>query len=236
MKFRIHDWTGGYRALRKEVFLKEKKELGPYKGYIFQISFLHKAYRDGFKIAEVPFHFFDRELGRSKIAPIGYILDVIKFVIVTRIMELKRFIKFLFVGGTGFILQYLVTYVAIVSGAEQFIAAMIGGEIAILSNFMFNNIWTFNDAQKIKQHGGIFRRLVKFNTASLAAIAIQGIAVYFAVSLLGDTLTIFGKTIHTSLIVLFPTIIFLVIPLNYIIYNKIIWKTQYLKKTKTTEV
>ena len=57
MRFWLHDWTGGFRALKKEVFLKEKDELTEFKGYTFQVSFLHKAVRDGFKIAEVPFHF-----------------------------------------------------------------------------------------------------------------------------------------------------------------------------------
>ena len=46
-KFSIHDWTGGYRALKKEVFLKEKPKLDNYSGYIFQISFLHRAVRVG---------------------------------------------------------------------------------------------------------------------------------------------------------------------------------------------
>jgi len=27
MKFSVHDWTGGYRAIKKEVFLKEQNEL-----------------------------------------------------------------------------------------------------------------------------------------------------------------------------------------------------------------
>jgi hypothetical protein len=53
-----------------------------------------------------------------------------------------------------------------------------------------------------------------------------------SVRLLGEMVTIFGYAFHTALIVLFPTIIFLVIPLNYFVYNKIIWKTQYLKNQK----
>jgi hypothetical protein len=40
--------------------------------------------------------------------------------------------------------------------------------------------------------------------------------------------------IKTRILVLFPVIILLVIPLNYIIYNKLIWKTQYLKKDSTS--
>ena len=43
-------------------------------------------------------------------------------------------------------------------------------------------------------------------------------------------------TIHTALAILFPTIILLIIPLNYFIYNKIVWKTQYLKKSKPAEI
>jgi dolichol-phosphate mannosyltransferase len=105
MRFNIHDWTGGFRAIKKEVFLKVKSDMDDFRGYIFQIAFLHKAVRGGFKIAEVPLHFSDRTLGNSKIAPIPYIFDVVKYVIIARIMELKRIIKFLIVGGTGFLVQ-----------------------------------------------------------------------------------------------------------------------------------
>lgn len=235
MRFNIHDWTGGYRAMKKEVFLKEKEELGKYSGYIFQIAFLHKALRDHFIISEVPFHFSDRDLGRSKIAQFGYILDVVKFVLLTRILEFKRFIKFLFVGGTGFIIQYAVTFFCIQWGFEQFLAAMIAGEAAILSNFTLNNMWTFGDTKHIKAQGHFFRRLIKFNTASLASIGLQGLVVFLAVKYLGETTTILGYTNHTALLILFPTILLIVLPMNYFVYNRIIWKTHHLKKHHVTE-
>ena len=96
----IHDWTGGYRLIKKEVFLKEKKELANYNGYIFQISFLHKAVRDGFTVAEVPFHFSDRTLGKSKIASASYIFDVLNYVIRARIYESLHspFLKYAITG------------------------------------------------------------------------------------------------------------------------------------------
>jgi len=233
MKFSIHDWTGGYRALKKEVFLKEHDELKQYSGYIFQISFLYKAVRDKFKIAEVPFHFSDRELGRSKIAPLGYILDVVKFVLWTKIYEYKRFVKFLFVGGTGFIVQFATTYFSITFlGLEhaQFLATAIAAETAILSNFFLNNIWTFKDTASIKQKGGFTRRLVKFNLTSIVSISIQSLMTYLAVIIFGTKINLFGYPVLTALITLFPTIIFIVLPFNYFVYNRIIWKTQYLKK------
>jgi dolichol-phosphate mannosyltransferase len=254
-KFSIHDWTGGYRALKKEVFLKENNKLTNFKGYIFQISFLHIAVRDGFKIAEVPFHFSDRTLGDSKIAPFGYIMDVVKYVLWARMVELKRFIKFLIVGGSGFVIQVITQEGAIAIGIASSIAlalqpsvhslistdiknltdsvgAGIGAEFSILSNYLWNNFWTFEDTRNVKHNSGFFGRLLKFNFFSMASILIQFLAVFIAEKVLGIYVVIAGYTIPVRILILFPAIIFFVIPLNYIIYNKIIWKTQYLNNEK----
>lgn len=257
-KFSIHDWTGGFRALRREVFLKEKDKLTNYRGYIFQISFLHKALRDGFKIGEVPFGMTDRTLGSSKIAPLNYIADVIKYVVFERIKELKRFIKFLIVGTTGFVLQILSQEIVVRSGLALALAHItspiffsitrhhgiiplrdgiggaFGAEAAILSNFMFNNFWTFSDARKLKEKSPFIVRIIKFNLTSILSIFIQASSIWFFVGLLGERLMIANMLIPTRIIVVIPTIVLLVIPLNYLIYNKIIWKTQYLKNAKTT--
>ena len=243
MRFWLHDWTGGFRALRKEVFLKEKDELTEFKGYTFQVSFLHKVIRDGFKIGEVPFHFGERNIGDSKIAPMSYIANLLRYVIIARIIELKRIIKFLIVGGTGFLVQVLTQEIfarAIFTSLEtesirDGLSAGFGAEAAILSNFMFNNFWTFKDTKKIKENSTFFVRLIKFNLASFMSIAIQSLSVYVFVNLLGENLHIFDFTIKTRLAVLIPTIIFLVVPLNYLIYNRIIWKTQYLKNESSNK-
>ncbi len=87
-RFSIHDWTGGYRAIRKEVILKEKNKAKMYTGYTFNVAFLHKAVQDGFKIAEVPFHATDRVLGHSKITPVQYIINLMQYVIGARMKEL----------------------------------------------------------------------------------------------------------------------------------------------------
>lgn len=260
MRFSIHDWTGGYRALRKEVFLKEKDELTSFKGYTFQVSFLHKALQDKFKVAEVPINFTDRTLGRSKIAPKEYIVELLTYVISARIQELKRFIKFLIVGTTGFIIQIIAQELSIRLGIAYGIslflspiifaltnhhgvvalrdaaAGGIGAETAILANFLLNNFWTFRDTAKIKDRSPFIVRLLKFNFTSLGAILIQASSIWIFVSLLGSNLTLFSYTIPTRIAVVIPTIIFLIIPLNYLIYNKIIWKTQHLKNEKSTSI
>lgn len=229
MRFAIHDWTGGYRALRKEVFLKEKNELNNFSGYIFQISFLHKALRDGFKVAEVPFHFSDRIHGSSKIASFSYILEVVKYVLTARYRELERFIKFLVVGGTGFIVQLIAQEESVKLGVPHPTGVAIGAESAIISNFLFNNFWTFSDTKHLKQQDNFFLRIIKFNITSIGAIIVQYFADSIAELIFGPTLHFGSISVPTRIIILFPTIIFLVIPLNYVIYNKIIWKTQYLK-------
>jgi dolichol-phosphate mannosyltransferase len=195
---------------------------------------LHDVIKLGAKITEVPIIFYERKRGSSKITSKD-MFDSLYVVLRLRFDDSKRFIKFLFVGGTGFILQYIVTYAVIIFGTQQFIAAMIAGEFAIISNFLLNNLWTFKDTEKVKQHGNFFQRFLKFNAASLASIGIQGVAAYVSVKFLGEMIVLFGHPVHTSLVILFPTIIFLVIPLNYFIYNKLIWKTQYLHKKKTVQ-
>lgn len=229
-KFSLHDWTGGFRAIKKNVFLKVAPEMQGYNGYIFQIAFLHKVMRYGFKIAEVPLHFSDRKLGNSKIAPLDYILDILKFVIVARILELKRFIKFLFVGGTGFLIQLFTQEGSVVLGASHSTAVAIGAEFAILSNFLLNNFWTFSDTSIIKGRGKFHVRLLKFNLASVGAILLQTLAYVFAERVFGPQVKLLSYNLPTRIVFLFPTIIILVIPLNYFIYNKIIWKTHHLKK------
>ena len=255
-RFGVHDWTGGFRALKKEVFIKEKEKVMSYQGYTFQVAFLFNALMDGYKVGEVPFHFSDRTLGNSKIVPLEYIINLLTYVIIARIKELQRFIKFLFVGGTGFIVQvisqelsfrlglglalasafYAVqsAHPANLNAAAQGVAAGIGAEAAILSNFFLNNFWTFSDTNKLKESSLFIVRLVKFNLASLLSILIQGVAVGLGVIILGNSLSLFGFSFPTRILILFPTIIFLVIPLNYFIYNKFIWKTHHLKNGKTS--
>jgi putative flippase GtrA len=168
-------------------------------------------------------------LGSSKIAPAEYIYNALKYVITERIKELQRFIKFLFVGGTGFFVQVISQEAAVFIGISHVIAAGVGAEAAILSNFLFNHFWTFQDTRQLKDNTSFFGKLIKFNIASFASVIIQIIAVWLGEHFLGIQVRILSFSIPTRILILFPTIILLVIPLNYIIYNKIIWKTHRLK-------
>ncbi len=216
-KFSIHDWTGGYRALRKEVFLKEKDKLTNYRGYIFQISFLHKAVRDGFKIAEVPFHFSDRTLGNSKIAPFGYILDVVAYVVFSRMKELifGKFGKFLVVGGIGFainaaILRILVEY----ANWHPAPANLVGGAFAIFSNYNFNNLWTFSDRGSRDISSYFFKMLGFYLSSGIGVVLIQTGTIFVLTHFLGQA--------HYFIYFLIGTFFLLI--WNFTMYSKVIWK------------
>ena len=216
-KFSVHDWTGGYRALKKEVFLKEKPRLTNFRGYIFQISFLHKAVRDGFKIGEVPFHFSDRTLGSSKIAPLGYILDVVEYVVISRIKELifGKFGKFLVVGGLGFVINAGL-YEALVRNTNLPLAVsnLIAAQFAIFSNFNFNNAWTFK-TQKANSIFSYFRKMIGFfTTSNIGVILIQS-----GIIQLGDVL--YGEKYYR---IYFLIGTFFLLIWNFTMYSKIIWK------------
>ena len=228
LNFAIHDMTSGFKLTKTSFLNRIDLDHLLSQNFSYKVQILHDLVKLKAKVKEVPIVFSEREKGKSKIN----IQDQFEsFYVVLRLAlyDRKRFIKFLLVGGTGFILQFITVYIVIIFGIKQFIAAMIGGEIAILWNFVANNMWTFGDTKSIKEQGSFLRRLIKFNAASLASIGIQGVVVYIAVRLLGEKLRLFGLSLHTSIVILFPTIILLVIPLNYVIYNKIIWKT-HLKK------
>ncbi len=221
MKFGVHDWTGGFRALKKEVFLKEKEELTNYKGYIFQISFLHKAIRDGFKIGEVPFHFSDRTLGRSKIAPIDYIFEVFKFVIFTRIREILfgKFGKFLVVGGTGFVIQTIVYWFLVHNTTLLLgVASLLSAQLAIFSNYNLNNLWTFKES-KAEGLGQYFVKMLGFfATSNIGVIIIQSGIVQLGQILFGreGILPFVYYIIGTAVLMVY----------NFTVYNKIIWRNK----------
>lgn len=218
MRFGIHDWTGGFRAIRKEVFQKVRHEMLGYNGYIFQIAFLHKAVRDGFRIGEVPLHFSDRKLGNSKIAPLQYIFNVLSFVITARIKELAfgPFGKFIIVGGVGFILNAVVLKILVeYMHWVPYLANLVGAVLAIFSNYNFNNLWTFKHHKAQGPLEYIKKLLQFYATSAFGVIVIQTGSIFVGVHFLTGQKDYF-------LYFILGTAILLV--WNFFVYSKFIWK------------
>jgi len=62
------DATGGYRAYRMPVLDKIDVPAVASQGYSFQVELVWRAYRQGFRVAEVPITFVERERGNSKMS------------------------------------------------------------------------------------------------------------------------------------------------------------------------
>lgn len=215
----IHDWTGGFKIIKKEVFLKEKKELTNYNGYVFQVAFLHKTTRDGFKIAEVPYHFSDRTLGKSKITSGSYIVDVLNYIIRARIYESLHspFLKYAITGFLGYLINaFTLELFSQGLGIQSGIAAMLGAECSIIWNFIVNNFWAFNE-HKITNPWKVLLKFPQFNLVSIGSLAIISTVVFTATHTLGDTLLV--RQISLAI-----AIGFFVIPYSYSMYNIFIWK------------
>jgi len=220
MHFWIHDWTGGFRALKKEVFLKERNKVGAFKGYTFQVAFLHKTVRDGYRIAEVPFSARDRTLGRSKIAPLEYITNLLKYVIKSRFFELihSSFLKYAITGFVGYIINAVTLEILFKNGLHPAIAGAIGGEFAIIWNFSMNNFWSFSK-HKITTPVKFLVKFPQFNLVALGSLVI-------ILGVLAIGTHFYGSSSRQIFLII--AIIFFVIPYSYTMYNIFIWKRWHI--------
>ena len=212
----VHDFTPSFRAFTKKIFLKidKNKILWRSKSFIIQPSFLYEAIAVGAKYKEIPIVFTSRRAGYSKNQIVAYILDILRFGLKIRIAKSQTFLKFCVVGTIGFIIN--------ASGLEFFyrlglrpgLAAALGAELAIISNFILNNVWTFA-RYKIREWGRIFTKFLQFNLTSFGAVVIQSIIVGLGTYMFGD------QTRHIFLVI---AVIFFVIPYNYFMYSRVIWR------------
>jgi dolichol-phosphate mannosyltransferase len=231
--FSIRDWTTGYRAIKKEVYQKVHPLMNSerFRGYTFQIGFLNNALRQGFVVREIPFKFIDRTIGQSKLGP-EYIKNTLSYIIRLRIKDLlqSRFFKFLVVGGFGTLVQ-LISFILMKATIPEDstirlqVVNLISIELAILSNFLLNNIWTFADRKlKVIEFPVKF---IKFNFASAGSVIIQAIVMWLGLTFIGRlslfVLPIIPLTIDTPL-VFAATGIIIGLFWNFFAYNKFIWK------------
>ena len=211
--FSQHEWTNGYRAIRTNLYQKIRNDLLDFTGYTFQVASLHKAQLVGAKIAEIPNRFVDRVYGKSKIGK-EYIINLLKYLILTDLTNPPRFFRFLVVGTIGFVTQ--ATLFAVFKRLTiTEIANAIGFSAAVTSNFLLNNFWTFSDRKKHLSLG-IIPDYVKFYIFSIGALIIQTISISTTKFIFGHSEMVdWGGFVLGVLIGLF---------VNYTIYNKIIWK------------
>ncbi len=86
-------------------------------------------------------------------------------------MHAGRFIRFAIVGTSGVLVNYavLISLVELV-GLNRLIAVALANEIAILSNFFFNNRWTFSDSGR---ETPFLLRAMRYNLFGLGGLLVS---------------------------------------------------------------
>lgn len=177
----VYDVTSGFRAMRVKNFaehlpLDPEQLLSRRYAYIFQ--FLYEMMRLDARIKEIPIDFRMRDNDTSKSA----LNDIFESLRVTGILRLRtlsqwRLLRVLLIGGIGFVLQ--TSFFEIVGIRLGLLlpssAAIVGGEIAIISNFFLNEQFSFHDRVARATH--FVQRIVRFHLVAAGSVLIQWILV-----------------------------------------------------------
>ncbi len=161
----VKDPMSGFLAMRRDILQRAAGELDPI-GYKIGLELIVKCRCR--TVAEVPIHFSDRQLGKSKMG----IKEQIRYVVHVRRLarwkygELARFAEFGLVGLTGVFVNLLVVTVvsdqmarmSFAASARVNTAVTIAVLASMTTNFFLNRMLTFGD----KARGHLGREYSKF--------------------------------------------------------------------------
>lgn len=171
----VQDCTAGLRAIRCTVLHKIDLRALNVKGYVFQVALLSAALKVGARVREVPVDFVDRTQGVSKLQ-LSDVTEFVRFAFGRRVAEPRTALRFAMVGISGVAVN-LLTFTAMLGfGLDKYLASSCAQEMAIFSNFLLNDRWTFGSHPK---HEGIGVRAIKFNAISLLALCISTVTFMF---------------------------------------------------------
>jgi len=222
MFFKVTDPTTGLKASRVKGFVEKMDMDHLYsKKFGYKLEFLYKMIKLGAKVKEIPLKFQIRKEGESKIAP-DTAKDIFRSVFLLRLNDqaTQSFIKFGVVGFVGFLVNAAGLEIFFRFGLSPALSAAFGAELAIISNFTWNNLWTFS-GNKIKGIKNIAKKFFTFNLTSIGAVIIQFIVVGIGTLLTGD---------QWRQLWLIIAIGFFIIPYNWMMYNTFIWKKKQHQK------
>lgn len=228
----VHDHNGNFKVIRvKGVLDQVPLEKLKVKGFGFQCYILYELSKVTKKFAEVPVIFKFRTAGETKVSFNSkyfkyYLRDTLEYIKLSLMVRLERsqqFFKFCVVGFIGYLVNAIGLEVFYRLGMTPGPATAVATELAIISNFTLNNIWTFAH-KKIVSIKHLPFKFLEFNLTSLGALIIQTTVVWIGTSILGD---------QWRQILLIFAIGLLVLPYNYFMYTVFIWKTKSLPFLKS---
>jgi len=226
--FKVTDPTTGLKVTRVKGFI-DKMDMNYSRlltrSFGYKLQLLFETLQMGAKFKEVPLQFHVRNAGESKIeASTAKDIFRVAFLLRWRDDFTQKFLKFGTVGGVGFVINTLGAKIfkSLLITPESNISLLNGlcnamaAEISIISNFTFNNIWTFSK-EKITDKNKLVSKFLTFNLSSVVSgILIPSAVIAALTAMFGDHLFIY------QIIAIFG----LTIPLNWFIYNTVIWKNK----------
>lgn len=182
----ITDPVSGFFAIKKDVVADAGMKP---RGYKILMEVLGKGRWE--KAREIPFTFKDREEGESKLklsTMADYLLqclDIGTYALKTRNtsvwQEWKKIIKFGLVGASGIVVNTAILYgLTEYLGLYYMISSVFAIEAAIITNFILNDTWTFDGANKSHMEKR-WKRFVSFQVVSVCGVIIN-LAVLFALT------------------------------------------------------
>ena len=172
-------------------------------------------------VCEFPYTFKSRMHGDSKLGKmtildfVFQLLELIKHALMNRGKShiwktWGKFVKFGIVGLSGVVVNYGgYCLLSRVGGLDLLYASLLAIEMSIISNFIFNNGWTF----KNKSERSLLFRFSSFQGISLFGLVIQMVSLLILVDCVG-----------LYDLVAYPMAIIVAFLFNYILNTKITWK------------
>lgn len=213
---KIHDVTTGFKLARVKGFM-DQFDFNTLisKQFAYKVQLLFYMVNRGAKIVEVPFAFAPRTSGESKIIK-NEMKETLRVIFLLQLHnpKLRKFFKFGVVGFVGYIVNAGGLAIFARLGWAEWLVWAVATELAIISNFTWNNLWTFRDDQ-ISGMGRVMAKFLQFNLTSAGALLLQ--------TVLGTAgVAIFGSQYRQLLL---PVIIVVaVLPYNWLMYNLVIWR------------
>jgi len=214
---KVHDLTTGFKITKVKGVLDKIDLDNLYSNsFAYKVQILGQAIQGGAKWVEVPINFMARTEGESKIIK-NEMFETLRVIFLVQLHnpKIQKFIKFGTVGFIGYLVNAFGLYLFAKAGFPEWAIWLVATELAIINNFILNNIWTFK-TEKISGVGKLLYKFFQFNLTSAGALVIQTVFGTLGVKFFGP---------QSRQLLLPFIIVFLVLPYNYFMYNVVIWKT-----------
>lgn len=214
---RVSDPMSGYFMVRRQCLVA--RPLSPL-GYKILIEVLGRGRVPW--IGEVGYVFQERQAGESKVTWKQYV-EYLQHLLRLRLSlgPIGRFLRFGLVGFSGVFVDMAVFYLLreqVELGLTR--SAFLSAEVAILNNFLWNDLWTFGDISR-HQRGWRkrFKRFLKFNVICLAGLVLN-------VSLVNLLFNVFGINEYVAKLIAIAAVTVLNFWLNF----KLSWRVTDVRR------